>query len=95
VERGQEQIPGSGGTSLFFRLSLFVKYPAPKGTHSRRAVLLGRFEIMLGVLTGNREVAGPALVEFLNRDTNGLATFILVRETVSSGRHDLVHGFAG
>jgi ferric-dicitrate binding protein FerR (iron transport regulator) len=60
-----------------------------------KVVLVGRFEIVQGVLTGTREVSGPALVEFLNRDTNGLATFILVRETVGSGRHDLVHGFAG
>ena len=33
-------------------------------------------------------------MDFLNRDTNGLATFILVRETKGSGRTDLVHGFA-
>jgi hypothetical protein len=60
-----------------------------------RVVLLGRFEVVQGVLHGTRDVSGSALVDFLNRDTNGLATFILVRETVGSGRSDLVHGFAG
>jgi ferric-dicitrate binding protein FerR (iron transport regulator) len=58
-------------------------------------VLLGRFEVVQGVLSGTRDVAGPALVDFLNRDTNRMATFILVRETQGSGRLDLVHGFAG
>jgi ferric-dicitrate binding protein FerR (iron transport regulator) len=59
-----------------------------------KVVLLGRFEVMQGVLSGTRDVSGPALVDFLNRDTNGLATLILVRETKGSGRLDLVHGFA-
>ena len=59
-----------------------------------KVTLLGRFEIGQGVLTGLRDITGPALVDFLNRDTNGLATLILVRETKGSGRTDLVHGFA-
>jgi ferric-dicitrate binding protein FerR (iron transport regulator) len=57
-------------------------------------VRLGTFEIAQGVLQGTRSVNGAALVDFLNRDTNSLATFILVRETKGSGRNDLVHGFA-
>lgn len=59
-----------------------------------RVVLLGTFELAQGVAGGARGVAGPALVDFLNRDTNGLATLIVVRETKGSGRNDLVHGYA-
>jgi hypothetical protein len=60
-----------------------------------KVVLLGRFEVAQGILSGTREISGPALVDFLNRDNNGLATLILVRETMGSGREDLIHGFAG
>jgi hypothetical protein len=60
-----------------------------------KVVLLGKFEIVQGALDGSRTVSGSALVEFLNRDANGMATFILVRETKGSGRNDMVHGFAG
>ena len=35
-----------------------------------------------------------SMADFLNRDTNSLATFIVIRETMGSGRNDLVHGFA-
>jgi hypothetical protein len=59
-----------------------------------RVVRLGTFEIAQGALQGTRSISGEALVNFLNNDTNGLATFILVRETRGSGRSDLVHGFA-
>ncbi|SIN96381.1 FecR family protein [Singulisphaera sp. GP187] len=60
-----------------------------------KVVLLGRFEIIQGVLSGTRSIAGQALADFLNQDTNGMATLIIVRETKGSGRMDLVHGFAG
>jgi ferric-dicitrate binding protein FerR (iron transport regulator) len=60
-----------------------------------KVVLLGRFEVAQGILSGTREISGPPLVDFLNHDTNGLASLILVRETRGSGREDLVHGFAG
>jgi len=56
---------------------------------------LGQFEIRQGVLQGTRSISGQALVDFLNHDSNGMATLILVRETKGSGRVDLVHGFAG
>ena len=69
--------------------------PGGAGLDPDKVVPLGRFGVEQGVLSGIREVSGPALVDFLNRDTNGLATFILVRETRGSGRLDLVHGFAG
>jgi hypothetical protein len=68
--------------------------PGGRDLDETRVVRLGTFEIVQGELTGTRTIEGPALVEFLNRDTNGLATFILVRETQGSGRSDLVHGFA-
>lgn len=60
-----------------------------------KVVLLGTFEIMQGVLSGARSISSQALVDFLNRDNNGMATLIIVRETKGSGRTDLVHGFAG
>ncbi len=59
-----------------------------------KVVRLGTFEIVQGALSGTRGVSGDALADFLNRDTNQTATFILVRETMGSGRSDLVHGFA-
>jgi hypothetical protein len=55
---------------------------------------LGTFEIVQGELSGTRSIEGDRLTEFLNRDTNGIATFIVVRQTQGSGRSDLVHGFA-
>src|SRR5207249_3608168 len=59
-----------------------------------KAVRLGSFVVEQGVTTGVRTVGGTALVDFLNRDTNGRVTFILVRDTCGSGRSELVHGFA-
>lgn len=60
-----------------------------------KVALLGRFSVPQGVLSGPFGIAGKPLADFLRRDTNGLATFIVVRETKGSGRSDLVHGFAG
>jgi hypothetical protein len=57
-----------------------------------KVVRLGSFVLAQGEQAGTRTVGGPALVEFLRRDTNHLATFILVRETRGSGATDLVHG---
>ena len=62
---------------------------------ARKVTRLGSFSLPRGVQQGVRSVAGPELVEFLRKDTNGLATIIVVRETLGSGRYDLVHGFAG
>jgi ferric-dicitrate binding protein FerR (iron transport regulator) len=59
-----------------------------------KVTLLGTFEIVQGELSGTRSIEGPALADFLNRDTNGVATFMVVRQTQGSGRSDLVHGFA-
>jgi hypothetical protein len=60
----------------------------------KKTVKLGTFVLPQGVQTGTVGIDGPALVDFLNRDTNSLATFIIVRETMGTGQADLVHGFA-
>ena len=69
--------------------------PGGDGLDKEKVTLIGRFEIVQGLLTGIREISGAPIVDFLNRDTNGLVTLILIRETKGSGRQDLVHGFAG
>ena len=56
--------------------------------------LLGRFEIAQGVNRGTRVLRGQALCDFLNADTNGIATFIICRDTDETGRGGLVHAFA-
>jgi len=56
--------------------------------------LLGSFTIAQGVNRGNCTLRGPALVDFLNADTNGIVTFILCRETDETARSGLVHAFA-
>jgi hypothetical protein len=68
----------------------------PGGTDldAERVVRLGTFEIPQGSPQMACGIAGQELVDFLRRDRNGLATFILVRQTLGSGRSDLVHGFA-
>lgn len=59
-----------------------------------KATRLGTFMIPQGVRHGTRTVSGPALVKFLNDDTNNMATFIVVRRTFESKGASLVHGFA-
>lgn len=66
---------------------------------SAAAVPLGTFTIEPEETSGLRVISTPALTEFLNSDSNGQATLIIVRETsetvlkgLASG---LVHGFAG
>lgn len=68
--------------------------PGGAGVAAETAVRVGTFEIAQGALEGTRSINGQALADFLNRDTNGLVTFILVRQTQGSGRADMVHGFA-
>jgi hypothetical protein len=68
--------------------------PGGASVDPTKVARLGTFTIGQGELTGTRSIEGKALTDFLNRDTNGLATFIVVRETQGSGRSDLVHGFA-
>lgn len=64
---------------------------APVAAQTR---LLGHFHIAQGVNRGTSVVKGPALAEFLNSDTNGQVTFIIVRETDETQKSGLVHAFA-
>lgn len=57
-------------------------------------VLLGHFKIAQGVSRGTCTLAGKPLVDFLNADTNGLATLIVRRETDETAKGGLVHAFA-
>jgi hypothetical protein len=59
-----------------------------------KAVLLGHFEIAQGVSRGTRTLRGKALVDFLKKDTNGMVTFIICRETDETTKDGLVHAFA-
>ncbi|MCE9568336.1 MAG: FecR domain-containing protein [Planctomycetes bacterium] len=55
---------------------------------------LGQFQVRQGVQVGVSSVSTPELAEFLNTRKQPYATFILVRDTLGSGRNDYVHGFA-
>ncbi|MFK5924353.1 MAG: DNRLRE domain-containing protein [Verrucomicrobiota bacterium] len=59
-----------------------------------KVIEVGRFEIKQGVASGFRSVAGETLGEFLNNDSNGMATLIIVRETEQTAGNGLVHAFA-
>jgi hypothetical protein len=69
--------------------------PGGSKVDPKKVVRLGTFNMARGVQQGVRGIATPELAEFLSKDTNGLATLIVVRDTLGSGRYDLVHGFAG
>ena len=57
--------------------------------------LLGRFTIPQGTYDGFVSIEDDALLEFLSEDTNGVATMIIVRETLETRGGGLVHAFAG
>jgi len=59
-----------------------------------QAVLLGSFVIPQGVNRGTRSISGKTLADFLNMDSNGLATLIICRETDETSRTGLVHAFS-
>lgn len=60
---------------------------------SAKAVLLGQFVVPQSTPLGRFEISGAELTEFLNADTNGVATLIIIPETVGRGEA-YVHGFA-
>jgi hypothetical protein len=60
-----------------------------------RAVKLGTFTTPRGVVSGTFGIEGAALRDFLKQDANGLATLIIVRETLEPKQTGAVHGFAG
>ncbi len=55
---------------------------------------LAEFTLVRGASGAPFAVGGKALHEFLKTDTNGLATFVLVRETGETEAAGLVHAFA-
>ncbi len=55
--------------------------------------LLGKFQCLQSQPTGRFEISGAALAEFLRSDTNGIATLIIIGQTVGEGEA-YVHGFA-
>lgn len=55
---------------------------------------LGRFTIQRGRQHGQVWIEGEELVDFVNADTNGIVTLILVRATKEEEPGGLVHGFA-
>ncbi len=55
---------------------------------------IGSFEIAQGEQSVNKNVKGERLKRFLEQDTNGKATLIVLRETEGLGGSDLVHGIA-
>jgi hypothetical protein len=57
-------------------------------------VKLGTFVMPQGQQTGSMSIGGAVLADFLNRDANRFATFIIVRVTIGKGGMDLVHGIA-
>ena len=59
-----------------------------------KVVPLGEFVVEQGVSSGQRIVKREAVAEFLRSDTNGIASFVLVRLTDETDRHGLVHAFA-
>lgn len=67
---------------------------AADGLDGRLARKVGEFEVPRGRQTGQVSVEGSALRDFLNSDTNGIVTLIVVRDTPDNRSPGLVHAFA-
>jgi ferric-dicitrate binding protein FerR (iron transport regulator) len=65
-----------------------------EGLIPTKVALVGSFVVPQGVQSGSPTIAGTALVEFLNRHPNSMATFVMTRETIGRDGMDLVHGIA-
>ncbi len=65
-----------------------------EGPDLQRAQRLAEFWIPRGGSGGLLTVRGDALAEFIRRDTNGLVSFLIVRETGETDSNGLAHGFA-
>lgn len=61
---------------------------------SNQTRLLGKVLVPQGSNRGAFTLSGADLVSFLNEDTNGLATFIICRDTDETARNGLAHAFA-
>jgi hypothetical protein len=55
---------------------------------------LGNFTVPQGSTRGSFSIKGTELVDFLNADTNGIITLIIIRKTDEASRNGLVHAFA-
>lgn len=55
---------------------------------------LGTFQIKQGSRFGILRIENDALKEFVQKDSNGLLTFAVVRDTRGQEKYGLVHGFA-
>jgi hypothetical protein len=64
------------------------------GPDVERARKLAEFWIPRGGSGGPLTVRGEALAEFIRQDTNGLVTFLIVRETGETDPSGLAHAFA-
>lgn len=65
-----------------------------EGPNSNQTQRLADFWIPRGGTGGAITVRGDALADFIRRDTNGLVSFLIVRETGESDPNGLAHGFA-
>lgn len=64
------------------------------GPELSRVRRLAEFSIPRGGSGGPLVVQGQGIVEFLHEDTNGLVSFLIVRETGESDHNGVAHGFA-
>jgi hypothetical protein len=65
-----------------------------EGPNPNQTERLADFWIPRGGTGGAVTVRGDALADFIRRDTNGLVSFLIVRETGESDPNGLAHGFA-
>ncbi len=59
-----------------------------------QARLLGQFTVPQGTTRGAFSIKGEELTRFLQADSNGLVTFIVIRQTDETARNGLAHAFA-
>lgn len=59
-----------------------------------KLVLLGSFEVKRGVYSGIVSLESRELDQFIKKDQNKIATFIIIRNTGEYSSHGLVHAFA-
>jgi len=64
------------------------------GLNPAKARKLGTFSIRRGSAPAQIDFSSPELIEFVRTDRNGLATFVLLRETGESEVQGIVHAFA-
>ncbi len=61
---------------------------------SKKVQKLGKFTIEQGIQRGQFGISGESLADFLKKDSDGIVTLAIVRDTVESGGGGLVHGIA-